>query len=91
MNEDEKGWDPELVSFIDEMQKELDKGTTKYGKVDTTLSLLQHLDCLFEISNIIKYAARIAHGDPRSDTDIVKIATYAFFFWRRSNQPARAK
>jgi hypothetical protein len=83
MNKDEKGWDTELVAFIDMMQRELDKGTTKYGEEDTTLTFIQGIDPAFELGTAAKYLARIAHGDARPETDIIKVATYAYFYWKR--------
>jgi len=63
------------------MNVELSKGDVKYGKKDTT-EFLRGIDPNFELGAIVKYASRIARGDSRAETDIIKIATYAYFYWK---------
>jgi hypothetical protein len=72
-----------IEAFEDLMKAELSKGDDKYGKGDTTLEFVRGIDPNFELGAIAKYISRIAHGDSRSETDIVKIATYAFLYWSR--------
>lgn len=73
------------VNPIDEFERlmnlELTKGNDKYGKGDTT-EFLRGIDPNLELGAIVKYASRIARGDSRAETDIVKIATYAYFYWK---------
>ena len=68
------------------MNLELSKGDVKYGKKDTT-EFLRGIDPNFELGAIVKYASRIARGDSRAETDIIKIATYAYFYWKHHYCP----
>ena len=72
-----------IEAFEDLMVAELSKGDGKYGKGDATLEFVRGIDPNFELGAIAKYISRIAHGDSRSQTDIVKIATYAYLYWKR--------
>jgi hypothetical protein len=72
-----------IQDFFVAMKQELEKGGNKYGEGDTTLEFVRGIDPNFELGAIAKYISRIAHGDSRSETDIIKIATYAYLYWER--------
>jgi hypothetical protein len=69
------------------MNEELSKGGEKYGEGDSSLEFIRGVDPNFELGAIAKYISRIAHGDSRAETDIIKIATYAYFYWKRHYRP----
>lgn len=72
-----------IADFEELMEAELSKGDDKYGEGNTTLEFVRGIDPNFELGAIAKYISRIAHGDSRSETDIVKVATYAYLYWLR--------
>lgn len=72
-----------IKDFFSAMEQELDNGEEKYGEGDGTLEFIRGIDPNFELGAIAKYISRIAHGDSRSETDIVKVATYAYLYWLR--------
>lgn len=72
-----------IKDFFSAMEQELGNGDKKYGTGDNTLEFIRGVDPNFELGAIAKYISRIAHGDSRSETDIVKIATYAYLYWLR--------
>lgn len=73
----------DIELFEELMNSELNKGKEKYGDGDDTIEFIRGVDKDFELGAIAKYISRIAHGDSRSETDIVKVATYAYFYWKR--------
>jgi hypothetical protein len=72
-----------IEAFGQLMHAEIGKGQDKYGVGDATLGFVRDIDPNFELGAIAKYISRIARGDIRAETDIVKIATYAYFYWTR--------
>lgn len=79
---------PEPFSeFVQCMSDELNRGEGKYGKGDSTLEFIRGVDPSFELGAIAKYVSRIAHGDSRAETDIIEVATYAYFYWKRHYRP----
>lgn len=76
-----------FIEFVQAMRDELNKGAGKYGEEDTSLEFIRGIDPSFELGAIAKYVSRIAHGDSRAETDLAKIATYAYYYWKRHYRP----
>lgn len=76
-----------IEDFEELMEAELSKGDDKYGDGNTTLEFVRGIDPNFELGAIAKYISRIAHGDSRAETDIIKVATYAYLYWKRHYRP----
>lgn len=71
--------------FVSELETEISLGNSKYN-TDSTMGVLNSIDPKFPLANIIKYAVRIARGDYRAKKDIVKIAAYAYLYWKNDRK-----
>jgi hypothetical protein len=75
---------PELFEFFDGLMEVMNQKQDQYGSAEgrQTVDRMMELDPICPLAMIQKYIDRIAHRPDKTERDLLKIVTYAFFMWR---------